>query len=111
MKEEIMPGRLQHGVVALCALPQKSTKLPVSRDDNLDVSGVSEIMITNAQYIIRTGHIMLHHSSEYLEVDTHRISTLRTQLDENSYIVNSRQIADKIIDFELALSERNKSPC
>ena len=54
---------------------------------------------------------MLHHSSEYLEVDTHRISTLRTQLDENSYIVNSRQIADKIIDFELALSERNKSPC
>jgi anti-sigma28 factor (negative regulator of flagellin synthesis) len=54
---------------------------------------------------------MLNQPSEYLEVDTHRISTLRSQLDENSYIVNSRQIADKIIDIELALSEWGKATC
>ena len=54
---------------------------------------------------------MLNHPSDYLEIDTYRISSLRTQLDENSYIVNSRQIADKIIDIELALSELDKAHC
>jgi anti-sigma28 factor (negative regulator of flagellin synthesis) len=38
------------------------------------------------------------------DIDNHRINIIRTQLDEDAYIVNSRQIADKIIDIELALS-------
>ena len=38
------------------------------------------------------------------EIDDRRISIIRTQLNEDAYVVNSRQIADKIIDIELALS-------
>ena len=38
------------------------------------------------------------------DIDDHRINIIRTQLDEDAYVVNSRQIADKIIDIELALS-------
>ena len=37
------------------------------------------------------------------DIDDHRITVIRTQLDDDAYVVNSRQIADKIIDIELAL--------
>ena len=49
---------------------------------------------------------MLNKLPKFPDIDTHRnrISIIRTQLDEDAYIVNSRQIAEKIIDFELALS-------
>jgi anti-sigma28 factor (negative regulator of flagellin synthesis) len=40
-----------------------------------------------------------------LDIDKHRISSIRVQLNENSYVVNTRQIADKIIDIEIALYE------
>ena len=43
-------------------------------------------------------------------IDDQRISSIRTQLDEDAYIVNSRQIADKIIDIELALSKSTYRP-
>jgi len=42
------------------------------------------------------------------EIDNRRINIIRTQLDEDIYVVNSRQIADKIIDIELALSNLKK---
>ena len=38
------------------------------------------------------------------DIDDHRINLIRSQVDEDAYVVNSRQIADKIIDIELALS-------
>jgi anti-sigma28 factor (negative regulator of flagellin synthesis) len=44
------------------------------------------------------------------DIDNHRINIIRTQLDEDAYVVNSRQIADKIIDIELALSIRKNRP-
>jgi anti-sigma28 factor (negative regulator of flagellin synthesis) len=37
------------------------------------------------------------------DIDDDRINVIRTRLDEDAYVVNSRQIADKIIDIELAL--------
>jgi anti-sigma28 factor (negative regulator of flagellin synthesis) len=42
------------------------------------------------------------------DIDDHRITAIRTKLDEDAYVVNSRQIADKIIDIELALSAPRK---
>ena len=33
----------------------------------------------------------------------HRISAIRSQLDDEVYIVNSQQIARKVIDIEIAL--------
>jgi len=47
---------------------------------------------------------MLNKLPKSPDIDTHRISIIRTQLDEDAYIVNSRQIADKIIEIEVALS-------
>jgi len=47
---------------------------------------------------------MLNKSLKSPDIDDQRINIIRTQLDEDAYIVNSRQIADKIIDIELALS-------
>ena len=47
---------------------------------------------------------MLNKLPKSPDIDDHRISIIRAQLDEDAYTVNSRQIADKIIDFELALS-------
>jgi anti-sigma28 factor (negative regulator of flagellin synthesis) len=38
------------------------------------------------------------------DIDSHRITIIRSKLDEDAYVVNSRQIADKIIDIEVALS-------
>jgi len=45
-----------------------------------------------------------------LDIDDHRITIIRTQLNEDAYVVNSRQIADKIIDMELALSIPKNRP-
>ena len=38
------------------------------------------------------------------EFDLNRVNQVRTKLEEDDYIVDSLQIADKIIDLELALS-------
>ena len=38
------------------------------------------------------------------EMDPYRIDAIRDQLDEGLFTVNTQQIADKIIDLELALS-------
>ena len=53
---------------------------------------------------------MLNKLPKSPDIDDHRINIIRTQLDEDAYIVNSRQIADKIIDIELALSKPKKRP-
>jgi hypothetical protein len=47
---------------------------------------------------------MLNKLPKSPDIDDQRISIIRTQLEEDAYIVNSRQIADKFIDIELALS-------
>jgi anti-sigma28 factor (negative regulator of flagellin synthesis) len=39
------------------------------------------------------------------ESDNSRIRAIREQIDEDNYPVNSYQIADRIIDFEIALSD------
>ena len=38
------------------------------------------------------------------EEDINRIDSIRSQLSEDDYFVDSLQIADKIIDMELALA-------
>ena len=38
------------------------------------------------------------------EMDTYRIAVIRDQLEKDLFTVNTQQIADKIIDLELALS-------
>lgn len=40
-----------------------------------------------------------------LDIDRHRISRIRIQLDDNSYVVNTRQVADKIVALEIALCD------
>ena len=40
-----------------------------------------------------------------LDIDKHRISTIRGRIDENAYVVNTRQIADRIIAIEIALCD------
>jgi len=37
--------------------------------------------------------------------DPHKVEAIRHRLDDDNYIVDSRQIADKIIDLEKALAE------
>jgi anti-sigma28 factor (negative regulator of flagellin synthesis) len=46
---------------------------------------------------------MRNKSRTFADIDDHRVSVIRTRLDRDAYVVNSRQIADKIIDIELAL--------
>ena len=38
------------------------------------------------------------------EFDLYRVDIIRTKLEDDDYTVDSLQIADKIIDLELALS-------
>ena len=44
------------------------------------------------------------------DIDDHRINVIRARLDEDVYVVNTRQIADKIIDIELALTRLVRRP-
>jgi anti-sigma28 factor (negative regulator of flagellin synthesis) len=53
---------------------------------------------------------MLNKLPKFPDIDDHRINIIRTQVDEDAYVVNSRQIADKIIDIELALSKPKNRP-
>jgi len=46
---------------------------------------------------------MLNQKIESHEFDTGRVDTIRSQLDEDTYFVDIQQIADKIIDIEMAL--------
>jgi anti-sigma28 factor (negative regulator of flagellin synthesis) len=54
---------------------------------------------------------MQNHFSNTHDDYIHRIQTIRIRLDEDSYIVNTRQIADKVIDIEIALSESQHPSC
>ena len=47
---------------------------------------------------------MLKQKVETPEIDVCRVDTIRNQLDEDTYFVDIQQIADKIIDIEMALS-------
>ena len=46
---------------------------------------------------------MLKQKSEAPEIDVCRVDNIRNQLDEDRYFVDIQQIADKIIDIEMAL--------
>ena len=47
---------------------------------------------------------MLNQTPATPEVDLFRVDSIRTKLADNNYTVDTRQIADRIIDLELALS-------
>ncbi|MDH3981098.1 MAG: flagellar biosynthesis anti-sigma factor FlgM [Gammaproteobacteria bacterium] len=47
---------------------------------------------------------MLNQPPFNTEPENARIRTIREQIDEDNYPVNTHQIADKIIDLEIALS-------
>jgi anti-sigma28 factor (negative regulator of flagellin synthesis) len=53
---------------------------------------------------------MQNNSPTFPDIDDQRVNVIRTQLDEDAYVVNTRQIADKIIDIELALTNPAKLP-
>ena len=46
---------------------------------------------------------MLKQKIETPEIDASRVDTIRNQLDEDRYFVDIQQIADKIMDIEMAL--------
>lgn len=46
---------------------------------------------------------MLNQKTTSPEFDANRVDTIRSQLDEDKYFVDIQQIADKIIDIEMAL--------
>ena len=48
--------------------------------------------------------VMSNQTPANQEMDPYRIDAIRDQLDEGLFTVNTQQIADKIIDLELALS-------
>jgi len=50
---------------------------------------------------------MLNQTNTTSEEQANRIDSIRTQLSEDDYVVDSLQIADKIIDIELALAGSN----
>jgi anti-sigma28 factor (negative regulator of flagellin synthesis) len=52
----------------------------------------------------RPGHTMLNQTPATSEFDLCRVDSIRTRLADDDYTVDSLQIADKIIDLELALS-------
>lgn len=47
---------------------------------------------------------MLNEMQTTPEIDAQRIDIIRSRLDNDTYTVDSQQIADKIIDMEKALS-------
>jgi anti-sigma28 factor (negative regulator of flagellin synthesis) len=47
---------------------------------------------------------MLNQTTTTPEYDINRIDSIRTQLSEDDYFVDTLQIADKFIDMELALA-------
>ena len=50
---------------------------------------------------------MLKQTSAAPEYDINRIDSIRTQLNEDEYFVDTLQIADKFIDLERALADNN----
>ena len=50
---------------------------------------------------------MLNQTPAIPEFDTCRVDSIRTKLDDNNYLVDTLQIADKIIDLELALAGKH----
>ena len=48
---------------------------------------------------------MLKQTTTKPEYDVKRIDSIRTQLNEDEYFVDSLQIADKFIDMEIALAD------
>ena len=52
----------------------------------------------------KTGLDMLNLTPVAAEFDLNRVNQVRTKLEEDDFIVDSLQIADRVIDIELALS-------
>jgi anti-sigma28 factor (negative regulator of flagellin synthesis) len=48
---------------------------------------------------------MLNHKTATPDLDLFRVDLIRAKLDDDDYIVDTLQIADKVIDLELALSD------
>ncbi len=54
-----------------------------------------------------TGFNMLNLTPAAAEFDPNRVNQVRTKLEEDDYIVDTLQIADRVIDLELALSGKS----
>jgi anti-sigma28 factor (negative regulator of flagellin synthesis) len=103
------PHTARQFVADMCTEPQNESKLFDLRDDKLSVSGMhnnSMIFYTLKQ---NTKHKVWSHmqnlTSTTPEYDISRIDSIRAQLNEDNYFVDTRQIADKFIDMELALAD------
>jgi len=53
---------------------------------------------------------MTHALSDLPDQYDHRVQTLRMLLREDAYVVNIRQLASKIMDFEIALDQAQNDP-
>jgi hypothetical protein len=98
-------------IVDMCAEPQIASKLLDSEDDNLSVSGMHTLRmgaILRSRILTRKvwSH-MINQTTTTPEYDLNRIDSIRTQLNEDDYFVDTLQIADKFIDLEIALAGSN----
>lgn len=48
--------------------------------------------------------------TEFIEVDSHRIKTIRALIAEDAYVINADDIVGKFIDIEIALTEAQNDP-
>lgn len=113
---QIKPGKpvfhLRQYIVELCVETQNPSKLSDSTDDKLTVSGMHNKaigLITLISKITnkRPATHMLKQINNTPEEQPDRLDAIRLQLSEDDYFVDSLQIADKIIDIELALAGSN----
>jgi anti-sigma28 factor (negative regulator of flagellin synthesis) len=95
-------------IVDMCVETQNPSKLFDSTDDKLTVSGmhkkhslISKIANTKAC------SQMIKQTNNTAEERPDRIDAIRSQLSDDDYVVDSMQIADRIIDIELALAGSN----
>ena len=99
-------------IVELCVETQNPSKLSDSTDDKLTVSGMHNKAIGFTTLISkitkkRPATHMLKQINNTPEEQQDRLDAIRLQLSEDDYFVDSLQIADKIIDIELALAGSN----
>lgn len=87
---------------------QIPSKLFDSMDDKLSVSGMHKnrmfYSLWNKKPNIKAWSHMLNQKTTTPEYDINRIDSIRTQLNEDDYFVDTLQIADKFIDMEIALA-------
>jgi len=101
---KITTGIMRQLIVTLCVKAQNRPKLGVPGDDKSSVPGMhNRTDMKTRDNPEKPGHLMHNQNLENPEYDACRVDTIRDQLDEDKYFVDIQQIADKIIDIEMAL--------